>query len=72
MYLSRIYIENFRSIQKLDLSFIKGKNIIIGRNNAGKSNIIKAIDLLLGESSPDYFKSENITDSDFFTAEGKN
>lgn len=70
MYLSRIYIENFRSIKKLDLRFISGKNIIIGRNNAGKSNIIKAIDLVLGENSPDYNKSENITDSDFFTVYG--
>lgn len=69
MYLSRIYIENFRSIRKLDLPLISGKNIIIGRNNAGKSNIIKAIDLILGENSPDYNKSENITDSDFFTAD---
>lgn len=70
MYLSRIYIENYRSIKKLDLRFISGKNIIIGRNNAGKSNIIKAIDLVLGENSPDYNKSENITDSDFFTLNG--
>ena len=70
MYLSRIYIENFRSIRKLDLPLISGKNIIIGRNNAGKSNIIKAIDLILGENSPDYNKSENITDSDFFTTDG--
>ena len=70
MYLSRIYIENYRSIKKLDLHFISGKNIIIGRNNAGKSNIIKAIDLALGENSPDYNKSENITDSDFFTVNG--
>ena len=70
MYLSRIYIENYRSIKKLDLRFISGKNIIIGRNNAGKSNIIKAIDLVLGENSPDYNKSENITDNDFFTVNG--
>jgi len=70
MYLSRIYIANYRSIKKLDLGFINGKNIIIGRNNAGKSNIIKAIDLVLGENSPDYYKSENITDSDFFTVNG--
>lgn len=54
----------------MDLRFISGKNIIIGRNNAGKSNIIKAIDLVLGENSPDYNKSENITDSDFFTING--
>ena len=67
MYLSRLYIKNFRSIEDLDLNFSKGKNIIVGRNNAGKSNIIKAIDLVLGENTPTYTKSENITDSDFHT-----
>jgi len=66
MNLSRLYIENYRSIKKLDLKFEKGKNIIVGKNNSGKSNIIKAIDLVLGESSPTWGKSENITDNDFF------
>ncbi|WP_462264958.1 AAA family ATPase [Mucilaginibacter sp.] len=66
MYLSRLYIENYRSIQKTDLEFEPGKNVIVGRNNSGKSNILKAIDLILGEYSPTYDKSENITDNDFF------
>jgi predicted ATP-dependent endonuclease of OLD family len=66
LYLSRIYIENYRSIKELDLSFKKGKNVIVGKNNAGKSNIIKAIDLVLGEKSPTWNKSNNITENDFF------
>jgi len=66
MYLSHLYIENYRSIEKLDLKFKKGKNIIVGKNNSGKSNIIKAIDLILGEKSPTWIKSDNITDNDFF------
>jgi len=66
MYLSRVVINNYRSIKSLDLSFAKGKNVIVGRNNSGKSNIVKAIDLLLGEYQPDYQKSENISESDFF------
>jgi putative ATP-dependent endonuclease of OLD family len=45
------------------------KNIIVGKNNAGKSNIIKAIDLVLGESSPTWHKSENITVNDFFNGD---
>ncbi len=47
MYLSRLYIRNYRSIKELDLRFEKGKNVIIGRNNAGKSNIIKALNIVL-------------------------
>ncbi len=67
MYLSRLLVKNYRSIKDLDLSFKKGKNIIIGRNNAGKSNIIKALDIVLGENSPIFAKSENITQKDFYS-----
>jgi putative ATP-dependent endonuclease of the OLD family len=68
MYLSRLYIAGYRSLRELDLTFGKGKNVIIGRNNSGKSNIVKGLDLVLGESSPTYAKSENVTINDFFTA----
>ena len=61
MHVSRLYIENFRSIQQIDLKFMPNKNIIIGKNNSGKSNIMRAIDLMLGEKSPTYVNSENIT-----------
>jgi len=72
MYLSKLIISNYRSIKELSISFEKGKNIIVGKNNAGKSNIIKAIDLVLGESSPTYHKSENITANDFFNGQSEN
>lgn len=72
MYLSRLYIENFRSLEELDLKFEKGKNIIVGKNNSGKSNIIKAIDLILGKNSPTWNKSDNITDNDFFKGKTEN
>ena len=67
MYLARLFIKNYRSIKELDLTFAKGKNVLVGRNNAGKSNVIKAIDLVLGEYSPTYTKSENVTESDFYS-----
>lgn len=69
MHLSKLIISNYRSIKELSVSFEKGKNIIVGKNNAGKSNIIKAIDLILGESSPTWHKSENITSNDFFNGD---
>lgn len=68
MHLSRLYITNFRSIRHLDINFSLGKNVLVGRNNAGKSNIIKAINLVLGESSPDYKNNENLTADDFYTS----
>ncbi len=66
MYLSRLIINNYRSIKRIDLRFEHGKNVIVGRNNAGKSNIIRAIDLVLGESSPTYQKYENVSTGDFY------
>jgi putative ATP-dependent endonuclease of the OLD family len=66
MYLSRLVVKNYRSIKDINLKFNKGKNVIVGRNNSGKSNIVKAIDLLLGETSPTWNKSDNITDNDFY------
>lgn len=65
MHLRRLFIRGFRSISELDLSFTAGKNVIIGRNNAGKSNIVRALDIVLGESAPAWAKSERITEADF-------
>lgn len=65
MYLSKLRVKNYRSIDLLELTFHKGKNIIVGKNNAGKSNIVKAIDIVLGENSPAYNRYENITLNDF-------
>ncbi|WKZ41566.1 MAG: AAA family ATPase [Anaerolineales bacterium] len=50
--LNYIEIENFRSIHnKIHIDFPKASPLIlIGENNAGKSNIMRALDLLLGES----------------------
>lgn len=72
MYLNKLYIENYRSIKNINLEFSKGKNVIVGKNNAGKSNIIKAIDLILGDKSPTWDKSDNITDTDFFEGNTNN
>ncbi len=69
MHLSRLYIENYRSVEKLDLQLKRGRNVIVGRNNSGKSNILRAIDLVLGPSSPTWKKSENITENDFIKGE---
>lgn len=66
MHLSKLKIKNYKSIKELDLEFKSGKNVIIGKNNSGKSNILKAIDLVLGDKAPAYQKTQNITSEDFF------
>ena len=62
MKISRIHIENFRSIKKL--TFEPG-NIcaLVGENGAGKSNILAALDFLLGERWP---TRQRLEASDFF------
>lgn len=66
MHLSQVIIRNYRSIEALCVRFTKGKNAIVGKNNSGKTNIISAINLVLGEYSPTYAKSQNIETTDFF------
>ncbi|MFK3991448.1 AAA family ATPase [Psychrobacter sp. NPDC064578] len=47
MYISKIEIENFRNFRCNEVEFNDGINVIIGHNNAGKSNLIKALALVL-------------------------
>jgi len=51
MRIARVHIEHFRSIQELD--FDPGPYcVLIGENNSGKSNILRALNLVLGETWP--------------------
>ena len=54
MYITRIYIENFRSIQKIDITPNQWLNVFIGENSTWKSNIFKAMDWLLGKTYPTF------------------
>lgn len=47
MYISKIQINNFRNFKDKEISFNDGVNVIIGHNNAGKSNLIKALSLVI-------------------------
>lgn len=45
MYIRKIHIENFKKFKgSLDLEFNNDLNIIVGDNEAGKSNIIMTTD----------------------------
>ena len=43
MFLSSIIIKNFRAIKEANVTFNKGLNVIIGRNNTGKTAVIDAL-----------------------------
>lgn len=46
MKLTRTEIKNFRSIENLSIDFLNGCEILIGVNESGKSNILRALQLL--------------------------
>ena len=43
MRIKRLKVENFRNLERLDIEFSDGVNIIYGNNAQGKTNIIEAI-----------------------------
>ena len=47
MYISRIFIKNFRNLRHLDLTLGPGVTCFIGEKNAGKTNVFQAVRLLL-------------------------
>ncbi len=58
--LEEIYINNFILIEEQRLEFTAGLNVLTGETGAGKSIIIDALGLLLGERTKnDYIRDEN-------------
>lgn len=51
MYISNIKIQNFRNFADLNVKFNEDINIIIGHNNVGKSNLIKALSLIFDSNA---------------------
>ena len=43
MYCQKIKAENFRNIEKCEVSFCEGVNILIGENAQGKTNLLEAV-----------------------------
>lgn len=81
MVLNNITIRNFRCFTNFTINLASGASVIIGRNGAGKSSLIKAMlyalgfifskedelgDMILSAGNPD-LKMESINDRDFFT-----
>lgn len=49
MYISNIKIKNFRNFKEQEIIFNDGVNVIIGHNNAGKTNLLKALSLVINQ-----------------------
>lgn len=53
MYLAQLRISNFRKLQKAELRFQPGLNVLIGANNVGKTAVVDALRALLaGQDEP--------------------
>jgi putative ATP-dependent endonuclease of the OLD family len=51
MYLSIVEIKNFRSLKELRIELRPGLNVLVGRNNTGKTNLLHAIRHALGPTA---------------------
>lgn len=79
MKISRIIVENFKGIERVELSPIRPINVILGRNNSGKSSVLSSLGLLTrfieglkgappqgtfsSEVSPESFRNTDDTES---------
>lgn len=51
MYIKSINIKNFRTLKNFEIHFTKNYNLIIGKNNAGKSNILTFLERIFNDNS---------------------
>jgi predicted ATP-dependent endonuclease of OLD family len=53
MYISKIKIKNFRNFDNSGqiIKFVKGVNVLTGNNNSGKTNVIKALQLVFDRNN---------------------
>lgn len=58
MYVGELRVKGYRSLEDVSIRFQPGINVLVGKNNAGKTNIIRALDLVLGERWPTYVEVE--------------
>lgn len=63
MYISKVSLINYRNFANAYFNFNKGINTIIGENGSGKTNIFKAIRLLLEDASLQF--AYKLTEGDF-------
>jgi len=63
MYISKVSLVNYRNFSNSKIVLTKGINTIIGENGSGKTNLFRAIRLLLEDASIQY--AYKLTENDF-------
>src|SRR5699024_1919469 len=69
MYISKVSIMNYRNFMNSKFDFTKGTNTIIGENGSGKTNLFRAIRLILNDNLYKY--SYRLREKDFNRNIGK-
>ena len=65
MYISKLIVKNYKSIKNEKFIFNKGINVLVGKNNSGKSNIVSALNEILG----DKYNTTSYEDKVFYESE---
>ena len=64
MHITRIAIENFRNFRSIDLDGLSPSLVLVGENGSGKSNLLRALQLVLDPSLPE--SSRRLVAEDFW------
>ena len=64
LYISRVKIKNFRNFKDVDVS-LEHKAVVIGENNVGKTNFLRALQLILDPSLSD--EDRYLEETDFYS-----
>lgn len=59
MLITELSISNFKTLKNFNIKFQRGYNLIIGKNNTGKSNILMALDRIVNDKIE--FKKSDIS-----------
>ena len=63
MYISGIKIKNFRSFDNINIDFHEGVNVLIGHNNSGKSNLLRALAIIFDRTVKKQLSVEDFNNS---------
>lgn len=69
MYLNKVTLDAFRGVSKPQEIFFEDLNTIVGRNDAGKSTLLFALDYFFNEKAASLEDLNNVSDSEDFYIE---